>query len=115
MGWTRSDEGRSHARDYRGRALYTKAGPDHGPATPDDPRSNLPLSERAYTQELLPDGTVVTSYEDEPLVPTKAALELPEVDLDSLGAMLKGRGRPPKAPRDDDRWARWRSNDSRKV
>jgi hypothetical protein len=35
--------------------------------TPGDPRTDLPLSERQFTQTTLPDGTLLTTWEDPPL------------------------------------------------
>lgn len=72
-------------------------------STPEDPNVHLPLSLRDVTEETLPDGTVLLSYNDQPDRP--APLQLPEPDepLEPLGGR---RDRPPKPP-SNDRWDRW--------
>jgi hypothetical protein len=78
---------------------------DFGPSSPVDGRVFLPLSERKVTETTLPDGTVLVSYSDPPLL---SLLEsAPEAFAAAGLDWRKDKPRPPKSD-GKDRWERLR-------
>jgi hypothetical protein len=78
---------------------------DFGPSSPVDPRVHLPISERVVVQTTLPDGTILQSYEDAPLVSLLDTL--PDVEEAPGLRWPADKPRPPKGE-GKDRWERLR-------